>query len=117
MAQSYISGLSRSVGVTQQMGILDSLGSLVNSIITAIVMLVFVILSFVVTVFIVNIGARLASVRSQEGGFVVLAAAILAGAAIAPPYTLYSRVLTCPDDHAVKRLNSCLMMETGIEIW
>jgi hypothetical protein len=63
------------------MGILDSFGALVASIVAAIVMLVFAILSFFVTVFIVDVGAGLASV-SADGGFVVLAAAILAGSAI-----------------------------------
>ena len=63
------------------MGILDSFGALVSSIIAAIVMLVFAILSFFVTVFIVNAGAGLAGV-SPDGGFVVLSAAVLAGAAI-----------------------------------
>ncbi|WP_226479502.1 hypothetical protein [Natrinema amylolyticum] len=63
------------------MGILDSFGGLVGSIIAAIVMLVFAILSFFVTVFIVQMGAGLAS-YSPSGDFVVLAAAILAASAI-----------------------------------
>lgn len=64
------------------MGVLDSFGGLVSSTIAAVVMLVFAILSFFVTVFIVDAGASLAGVSPDEGGFVVLAAAILAGAAI-----------------------------------
>ncbi len=64
------------------MGILDSFGALVSSIIAAVVMLVFAILSFFITVFIVNVGASLAGL-SPDPGFVVLAAAILAGSAIA----------------------------------
>lgn len=63
------------------MGILDSFGALVSSIIAAIVMLVFAILSFFVTVFIVQMGAGLAG-ASPNDGFVVLAAAILATGAI-----------------------------------
>lgn len=65
------------------MGILASFGALASSIVASIVMLVFAILSFFITVFIVDIRAGLAGVRPQEGGFVVLAAAILAGSAIA----------------------------------
>lgn len=63
------------------MGILDSFGGLVSSIVAAIVMLVFAILSFFVTVFIVQAGAGLAG-YSPSGDFVVLAAAILAASAI-----------------------------------
>jgi hypothetical protein len=63
------------------MGILDSFGALVSSIIAAIVMLVFAILSFFVTVFIVRAGAGLAG-YSPTGDFVVLSAAILATGAI-----------------------------------
>ncbi|AQL43593.1 hypothetical protein BV210_13195 [Halorientalis sp. IM1011] len=63
------------------MGILDSVGGLVGSIIASLVLLVFAILSFFVTVFIVRAGAGLAG-YSPSGDFVVLAAAILAGAAI-----------------------------------
>jgi hypothetical protein len=63
------------------MGVLDSFGGLVSSIIAAIVMLVFAILSFFVTVFIVQVGAGLAG-YSPSGDFVVLAAAILAASAI-----------------------------------
>ena len=54
------------------MGILDSFGALVSSIIAAIVMLAFAILSFFVTVFIVDAGAGLAGVSPG--------AAIVAGA-------------------------------------
>lgn len=63
------------------MGVLDSFGSLVSSIIVAIVMLVFAILSFFVTVFIVKAGAGLAG-YSPSGDFVVLSAALLATGAI-----------------------------------
>nr|WP_241239358.1 hypothetical protein [Halomicrobium mukohataei] len=62
---------------------LESFGGLVSSIIASIIMLVFAILSFFVTVFVVNAGAGLAGVTPDEGGFIVLAAAIIAGAAIA----------------------------------
>lgn len=63
------------------MGILDSFGGLLSSIIAAIVMLAFAILSFFVTVFIVNMGAELAG-YSPSGDFVVLSAAILSTGAI-----------------------------------
>lgn len=63
------------------MGILDSFGALVSSIIAAIVMLIFAILSFFVTVFIVQAGAGLAG-YSPSGDFVALSAAILATGAI-----------------------------------
>ncbi|WP_092689242.1 hypothetical protein [Halorientalis regularis] len=60
------------------MGLLDSFGALVSSIVAS---LVFAILSYVVTVFIVGAGAGLAE-YSPSSDFVALAAAILAGAAI-----------------------------------
>jgi hypothetical protein len=63
------------------MGVLDSFGALVSSIIAAIVMLVFAILSFFITVFIVQAGAGLAG-YSPSGDFVVLSAALLATGAI-----------------------------------
>jgi len=63
------------------MGILDSFGALVSSIIASIVLLVFAILSFFITVFIVQVGAGLAG-YSPSGDFVVLSAAILATGAI-----------------------------------
>lgn len=63
------------------MGLLDSFGALVSSIIAAIVMLVFAILSFFVTVFIVQAGTGLAG-YSPDGNFVALSAAILATGAI-----------------------------------
>lgn len=63
------------------MGVLDSFGALVGSIIAAVIMLVFAILSFFVTVFIVQVGAGIAG-YSPNGDFVVLSAALLAGAAI-----------------------------------
>jgi len=63
------------------MGVLDSFGALVSSIIAAVVMLVFAILSFFVTVFIVDVGAGLAGF-SPSGDFVALSAALLAAGAI-----------------------------------
>lgn len=63
------------------MGIFDSVGALVSSIVAAIVMLVFAILSFFVTVFIVKAGAGIAG-YSPAGDFVVLSAAILSTGAI-----------------------------------
>jgi hypothetical protein len=63
------------------MGVLDSFGALVGSIVAAIVMLVFAILSFFVTVFIVDAGAGLAG-YSPSGDFVALSGAILAAGAI-----------------------------------
>lgn len=63
------------------MGLLDSFGALVGSIIASIVLLVFAILSFFITVFIVQVGAGLAG-YSPSGDFVVLSAAILATGAI-----------------------------------
>lgn len=63
------------------MGLLDSFGALVGSIIAAFVMLIFAILSFFVTVFIVSAGASFAGL-SPGADFVVLSAAVLAGAAI-----------------------------------
>lgn len=64
------------------MGLLDSFGALVSSIIASIVLLVFAILSFFITVFIVQVGAGLAGYSSLSGDFVVLSAAILATGAI-----------------------------------
>jgi len=63
------------------MGVLDSLGALVGSIVASLVLLVFAILSFFVTVFIVQAGAGLAG-YSPSGDFVALSAAILATGAI-----------------------------------
>ncbi|SEN03409.1 hypothetical protein SAMN05216388_1001207 [Halorientalis persicus] len=63
------------------MGLLDSFGALVGSIVASLVLLVFAILSYFVTVFIVQAGAGLAG-YSPSGDFVALAAAVLAGAAI-----------------------------------
>ncbi|MGB9954774.1 hypothetical protein ACOZ4B_00045 (plasmid) [Haloferax prahovense] len=63
------------------MGLLDSFGSLVSSIIASIVLLVFAIASFFVTVFIVQAGAGLAG-YTPSGDFVVLSAAVLATGAI-----------------------------------
>lgn len=63
------------------MGVLDSFGALVASIVAALVMLLFAVLGFFVTVFIVDAGAGLAGL-SPDAGFVVLSAAVLAAAAI-----------------------------------
>jgi len=63
------------------MAVLDSLGALAGSIVTAVVMLAFAILSCFVTVFIVQVGAGLAG-YSPTGDFVALSAAILAASAI-----------------------------------
>lgn len=63
------------------MGVLDSFGALVSSIIAAIVMLVFAVLSFFVTVFIVEVGADLAG-HEPGADFITLSAAILATGAI-----------------------------------
>jgi hypothetical protein len=63
------------------MGMLDSFGALVSSIIASIVLLVFAILSFFITVFIVQVGAGLAG-YSPGGDFIVLSAAVLATGAI-----------------------------------
>jgi len=65
------------------MGVLDSFGALVGSIVASLVLLVFAILSFFITVFIVQAGAGLAG-YSPSGDFVALSAAILAtGATVA----------------------------------
>jgi uncharacterized membrane protein YoaK (UPF0700 family) len=63
------------------MGILDSVGVLVSSIVASIILLVFAIISFFITVFIVEVGAELAG-HSPSGDFIVLAASILATGAI-----------------------------------
>lgn len=63
------------------MGILDSFGTLVSSIIASIVLLVFAVVSFFITVFIVQVGAGLAG-YAPSGDFVVLSAAILATGSI-----------------------------------
>lgn len=63
------------------MGILDSFGALVASLIASVVLLVFAILTFFITVFIVQAGAGLAG-YSPSGDFVALSAAILSGSAI-----------------------------------
>jgi len=76
----YIGGVN-ALPEADQMGVLDSLGALVASIVAAIVMLVFAVLSFFVTVFIVQAGAGLAG-YSPSGDFVALSAAIIATGAI-----------------------------------
>lgn len=63
------------------MGILDSFGALVSSIVAAAVMLGVAILSFFIAVFIVQVGAGIAG-TTPDDGFVVLAAAVLATGAI-----------------------------------
>ena len=63
------------------MGVLDSFGSLLSSIIAAAVMLLFAILSVFVTVFIVDIAAAIGGL-SPSDDFVLLGAALLASAAI-----------------------------------
>ncbi|SDZ76782.1 hypothetical protein SAMN04488065_0157 [Haloplanus vescus] len=78
------------------MGLLDSFGMLVSSIIAAIVMLVFAILSFFFTVFIVQIGAGLAG-YSPAGDFVVLSAAILSASAIMAGASPMSSLSGLPD--------------------
>jgi hypothetical protein len=68
--------------MTESMGLVDSVGVLAASIIAAIIFLVFAILSLFVTVFIVDAAADIAGLNPSDG-FVVLGAAILAGASIA----------------------------------
>ena len=63
------------------MGVLDSLGGLAASIVSAVIFLVFAILSLFVTVFIVDAAARIADLDPQDS-FVVLSGSILAAAAI-----------------------------------
>ncbi|MFB6135564.1 MAG: hypothetical protein ABEJ04_02290 [Halobacteriaceae archaeon] len=63
------------------MGLLDSVGALVSSVIASVVLLVFAIVSYFITVFIVQAGAGLAG-YSPSGDFVALSAAILAAGAI-----------------------------------
>lgn len=63
------------------MGVLDSFGALVGSLIAAVVMLVFAIISFYITVFIVDAGASFAGL-DPTGDYVTLSAAILATGAI-----------------------------------
>ena len=63
------------------MGLLESFGGLVGSIVAVVVMLVIAILSFFVNVFIVQMGAGLAG-YAPSGDFVVLAAAIMGTGAI-----------------------------------
>ncbi len=63
------------------MGLLDSFGGLVGSIIASIVLLVFAILTFFVTVFIVQAGAGLAG-YTPSGDYVALSAAILSASSI-----------------------------------
>lgn len=62
--------------------LLDSVGALAASIIAAVIFLVFAILSMFITVFIVDAAAGIAGLNPSDG-FVVLGAAIIAGAAIA----------------------------------
>lgn len=64
------------------MGVLDSFGALVSSVLAVIVMLVLAVISFYITVFIVDTGAALAGYTSVDGGFVSLSAAVLVAGAI-----------------------------------
>lgn len=79
------------------MGVLDSFGALVSSIVAAIIMLVFAILSFFVTVFIVQVGAGLAG-YSPSGDFVALSAAIIATGAIMAGASPLTGLGTAEDD-------------------
>ncbi len=63
------------------MGLLDSFGEVVGSIIAVILMLVLAVISFFITVFIVDVGASLAG-YTPSGDYVVLSAAILVAGAI-----------------------------------
>jgi len=63
------------------MGLLDSLGGLAASIVSAVIFLVFAILSLFVTVFIVDAAAGIADL-DPEDSFVVLSGSIIAAAAI-----------------------------------
>lgn len=81
------------------MGLLDSFGDLVSSIIAVILLLVLAILSFFITVFIVQTGAGFAG-YDPSGDFVTLSAAILSGAAIvggASPLTAVAGVPEADD--------------------
>lgn len=63
------------------MGLLDSFGELVGSVIAVIVMFVLAIISFFITVFIVEAGAGFAGF-DPSADYVVLSASILAASAI-----------------------------------
>ena len=63
------------------MGILNSVGELVGSVIAVALLLVLAVVSFFVTIFIVDAGAALAGL-SPADDFVTLAAAILTAGAI-----------------------------------
>jgi len=63
------------------MGVLDSFGALVSSVIAFLLMIVLAIVSFYFVVFIVDVGAGLAGL-SASGDFVVLSAAVLVAGAI-----------------------------------
>ena len=63
------------------MGLLDSFGALVSSIIASFILLMFAVLSYFVTVFIVDMGGGLAG-YSPSGDFIALSAAVLATGAI-----------------------------------
>jgi hypothetical protein len=79
------------------MGLLDSFGALVSSLIASIVLLVFAILSFFITVFIVQVGAGLADVN-PSADFVVLSAAVLATGAIVAGATPMSSLSGISDE-------------------
>lgn len=63
------------------MGLLDSFGELVGSIIAVIIMFVLAIISFFITVFIVDVGAGFAGF-DPSGDYVALSAAVLTASAI-----------------------------------
>jgi len=63
------------------MGVLNSFGALVGSVVASLVLLVIAILGFFVMVFIVDAGASFAG-QDADAGSIVLAAAVLSGAGI-----------------------------------
>lgn len=63
------------------MGLLDSVGELVGSVIAVALLLVLAVVSFFVTIFIVDAGASLAGLNPGDD-FVTLAAALLTAGAI-----------------------------------
>ncbi|MFB6136982.1 MAG: hypothetical protein ABEJ42_01395 [Halobacteriaceae archaeon] len=78
------------------MGILDSFGALVGSIIASIVMLVFAVISFFIAVFIVEAGAGLAG-HTPSADYVALSAAIIATGAIVAGATPLSALSSGPE--------------------
>jgi len=63
------------------MSLTETLGGLVENIVSGVVMLVFAILSFFVTVFVISTGAQLAGYM-PDGNFAVLSASILVASII-----------------------------------